>query len=459
MNIVVIGAGEVGFHLTRLLSKEAHRVTVVDMDARALARVGAAMDVQLIEGHAADCEVLVRAGASTADLVVAATNNDELNMLASLFARRLGARRTVVRVHASKHVLDNQYFYKDTLGFDLTVSPEEISAWEILRVCRGQNALPVENFAGGRLQMRRVEISEASPAAGKRFGDLKLHGKLVPTAVIRGAEVTILRGDYTLASGDFVVLSGVPEALDKAEKQLGGKRDLPKRVILVGGGTLALLIARELKALGVSVRLIVETDEAAEAMLKGLSGSEIVRGRGTDLDLLGQEAIHRADFFISVGPSDEENLLSCQLAKSAGAQRTIALVNQADYAALVDRLGIDHAVSPRRLVARRIAHFVRADSDGCVMQIHHGAAEILDKQIPRGSRLVDRTIQECALPVGTVVAGVVRDDEVIIPRGDTVLEAGDHVILFALREVLRDVEEFFGSRDSALTAEGAPAGS
>jgi trk system potassium uptake protein TrkA len=198
------------------------------------------------------------------------------------------------------------------------------------------------------------------------------------------------------------------------------------------------------------VRLIAHDEADAEYLSRNLGGEEVVRGSGTDLEVLGQEGIHRADWFISLSPQDEMNLLACQLAKSAGAQRTIALVNQPDFAALSDRLGIDHSVSPRRLVARRIAQFVRADSEGSITQIHHGAAEVLDKHIPEGSRHTGRTLQEVGLPLGTVVGGIIRGDEVIVPRGDTRLEVGDHLIVFALREVLRDVQEFFSGGEEPV---------
>lgn len=443
MNILVIGAGEVGLQLAKLLSREGHRVTMVDKDAAALARVASAADVRSIAGHAGDHQTLQDAGAAEADLVVAGTNNDELNMLAAFISRKLGARKTAVRIHAARHVLENQYYYKDILGFDLTISPEEMAAMEILRVLRGQNAMPVESFAGGRLQMRRLEILPDSPAAGKRFAELKIPQKVVATGVLRGSEVAIPRGDFAVEAGDFLMLIGIPEALDKSEKVLGGRRDLPKRVIVSGGGNITLLVARDLKPRGVSVSLIAEDAAAARFLSENLDGAEIIRGSGTDLDLLSQEAVHRADWFISLGPHDETNLLACQLAKSAGAQRTIALVNHPDYASLVDRLGIDHALTPRRLVARRIAQFVRTASDGSITQIHHGAAEVLDKHVPEGSRHAGRTLQEMDLPLGTVVGGIVRGDEVLVPRGETTVEAGDHLIVFALREVLRDVQEFF----------------
>lgn len=452
MNVLVIGAGEVGTHLARFLTKEAHAVTLVDRDARALRRAARATDVQTVEGNGSSHPVLDRAGAGTAELVVAVTNNPELNMVACTVAKHLGARRTVVRVGGGQALRDNQLVYKDVLGFDLTISPEEMAALEILRVCRGQNAMPVENFAGGRLQMRRLEILDDSPASGKSFAQLKMPGTVLATGVVRGTDVTIPRGDFVLESRDYVMLLGVPEGLEKAEKVLGGRRDLPKRVLISGGGPIALLVARDLGTLGVKVRIIEADKDAAERLSRDLDGAEVVHGAGTDMEILNQEGIHRAGFFISLMENDEVNLLACQLARSLGAERTIAKVNRSDYAALVGRLGVDHSVSPRRLVARRIAQYVRGASQGSITQIHHGAAEVLDRTVADRWRWAGRPLSEIPFPPGTMVGGILRGDETVIPNGATAPRPGDHLLVFAKREVLDDVERLFAQSADDIAA-------
>lgn len=453
MNVLVVGAGEVGSHLARFLTKEAHGVTIVDRDAKSLRRTARVTDVQTVEGHGASYPTLEKAGAAAADLVVAVTNNDELNMVACTVAKRLGARRTVVRVHAAEDVRDNQFLYKDILGFDLIISPEEMAALEILRVCRGQNAMPVENFAGGRLQMRRLEILDDSPAAGKSFKDLKMVNSVRATGILRGTEVSIPRGDTVLESRDYVMLLGMPDGLDKAEKILGGRRDLPKRVLVSGGGPIALLVAKDLGALGVKVRIIEPDKEAAEQLSRDLEGAEVVHGAGTDMEILNQEGVHRAGYFISLTPNDEVNLLACQLAKSLGAEKTIAMVNRSDYAALVARLGVDHAVSPRRLVARRIAQYVRGASQGSITQIHHGAAEVLDRSVVNGWKYAGRPLMEIPFPQASMVGGIIRGDDIIIPGGATVAESGDHMIVFAKREVLEELGQLFSAVEEAAPEE------
>jgi trk system potassium uptake protein TrkA len=435
----VIGAGEAGSHLAKYLTKEAHDVTLVDHDVRALQRAARVADIQTIEGHGASYSILERAGAGQADLFVAVTSHDELNMVACMLARKLGAKRTVVRVHATRDTSDNPFIYKDILGFDFMISPGEMAAIEILRICRGQNAMPVEHFAGGRLQMRRLELSEGSPGVGKSLMSMRLPRDVLATAVLRGAEVSIPRGDFVLGGSDYVMLIGIPEALDKAEKILGGRRDLPKRVLIHGGGSIAMLVSKDLASLGVSVRIFESDRDAADRLASRLSNVHIVHGEGTDMELLNQEGVGRADFFIALTDRDETNLLSCQLARNLGAGKTMALINRGDFVALVDRLGIDHAVSPRRLVARRIAQLARGSAAGSLTQLHHGAAEVLDLPVSERWTYIGHVLKDIPFPTGSVVGGVVRGDEIFVPRGETAMQAGDHLLIFALKGELQDV--------------------
>lgn len=448
MDILVIGAGEVGYHLVKHLSREAHRVTLVDRDSDALGRAGTTVDIQTVQGHGASHEVLERAGAAKADLVCAVTNNDELNMLAGLLTRKMGARRAVVRIHAADHVHDDEFFYKDVLDFDLTISPDGLAALEILRICRGQNAAPVESFAGGRLQMRRLEILPDSPVAGRSLAKARIPAKVLCSGVVRGPEVSIPNGEFVLEAGDFAMLIGVPEALDKAERVLGGKRSLPKRVMISGGGSIAFIVARDLMHLGVSVRLIESDEGRAEQLSQLLEGADVVRGEGTNIELLVEEGIKKADHFISLEPKDEVNLLACQLAKQLGAQHTTALLQRGDYSRLEGRFGVDNSISPRRLVARRIAHFVRSAPIGSIARIHHGAAEVLDRLIAPDWKHAGAPLHEIPFPVGTIVGGIIRGQEVIVPSGDTRIEAADHLILFCLRDVLGDLQGLFETAEA-----------
>ena len=441
MRVLIIGAGEVGSHLAKYLTKEAHDVTLVDRRAKVLQRVARMVDVQTVEGHGAAYRVLEKAGAEKADLVVAVTQHDEVNMVACMVARKLGARKTVVRVHATQDATDNPFIYKDILGFDFMISPGEIAAMEVMRVCRGQNAIPVENFAGGRLQMRRLELVSESPGVGAALANTRLPKNVMVTGVLRGADVFIPRGQFQLEVQDFVILIGKPESLDKAEKVLGGRRDLPKRVMINGGNPMAYLVARDLSALGVSVRVVVPEKDMADSLASVLNKVDIVLGEGTDLDLLNQEGIAKTDIFIALKDNDEVNLLACQLAKNLGAGKTMALISRGDYVALVDRLGIDHAVSPRKLVARRIAQFARGTAGGSITQIHHGLAEVVDRQIPETWAYVELPVKEIPLPENSVIGGVVRGSDIFVPKGDTEIHAGDRLLLFVLRDDLPAVEE------------------
>ena len=447
MNIVIIGAGEVGRHLARFLDKEAHRVTVVDHDPRRLRQVSDIADVQAVCGDAANDRVLEKAGIGKADLLVAVTDRDELNMLVSLVGKRLGARRTVVRVHASGHLLERQMFYKDTLGFDLTISPEQMSGLEIMRICRVHNPLPVETFAGGRLQMRRLDIKADSPALERPLADLKMPKGALVTMVIRGRDALIPRGSFLMESGDVAVSLGLPEALDKMEAVLGRHQSLPKRVIAVGSSNLTVIVARFLMPLGIRVKIIESDEETAGRIATDLPDADVVHGDPTSKDLLKEEGIDGTDFFLALGwkgaTPDEWNMVACQLAKSLGAQRTVAIVERPDFAALTESLSIDHAVSPRRLVARRIAAFVRSGGRASIASIHHGAAEVLDHAVSADWVYAGEAVKRIPFPEGSIVGAIVRDTETLIPKGDTVLRAGDHLLIFAVTAAIEHVERLF----------------
>lgn len=218
---------------------------------------------------------------------------------------------------------------------------------------------------------------------------------------------------------------------------------MPRRVLIVGGGHIGLMVARNLVPLGISVRLVAQDEEEAEHLSRQLSGAQVIVGTGTDTELLKEEGINRTDVFVSLQESDEVNLLACQLARSLGVEKTVALVNRPDYAALVHRLGIERAVSPRRLVAKRIADFVRGESRASITTIHHGAAEVIDLVIDERFPYRRKALKGIPFPAGSIVAGLIRGEEVLVPRGDTRIEEGDHLLIFCLTPVVESIEALF----------------
>jgi trk system potassium uptake protein TrkA len=449
MDIVVIGAGEVGSHLADILSREGHRVSVVDSRPEKGARLMESMDVQAITGDGSAADTLNSAGASRADLAVAVTNDDKVNMLACLVAKHLGARRVILRLRETKRISGYRYFYKRSLGFDVVLSTEELAAEEIAATVREQHALEVESFADGRVQLRRLRIRQESELTSETLAELRLPGGLLVAAVMRKSAFFVPTGETQLAVDDQIYVIGRAPDLDEFEL-LSGARKLGRRsIVIMGGGGVGREIARKLDGLpGMSIRVLERDPEIARGIASEFNEVMVLVGDGSDLDLLLEERIGEANVFIATTKDDENNMVACQLARSLGVERTVAVINKASYRKIYDLLGVDQAISPRVLCANRILRFVRSSSVSSIAVIADGRGEVLELEVKHKRGKGARKVKNLGLPRGTVIGAVVRGSEVLIPSGDTMVEDGDHVILFTLPENLGDVEEMF-SGDAA----------
>jgi trk system potassium uptake protein TrkA len=455
MDIVIVGAGEVGYHLAEILSREQHRVSVVDTDPDKARRIRETLDVHMELGDGTYAETLNRVGASRADLVVAVTDNDHVNMLACLVARRLGGKREILRLKDTTRLAGYRYFYKGALGFDVVLSTEELAADEIVATVREQHALEVESFADGRVQLRRLRIRQESELTCEVIAGLRLPAGLLIAAVARKDRFFVPSGDDQLAVDDQVYLIGRSGDLDQFEHLAGARRLGRRSVVIMGGGGVGRKIASRLDGVpGVSVRIFERDPAKARAIAPQFSSSVMVLvGDATDLDLLLEERIGEANVFIAGTDDDEDNMVACHLARSLGVERTVAIVNKASYRQIYDLMGVDLAISPRTLCANRILRFVRSGSVSSIAVIADGRGEVLELEAHfRGTR-TERKVKNLGLPRGVVIGAIVRADDVIIPTGETSVEEGDHVILFTLPEKLGRVEDLFRGRDSFATPE------
>lgn len=442
MNIVIVGAGEVGHHLADILSREEHSVSVVDPDPSKARRMMESLDVQALVGDGTRADVLTQAGASKADLVVAVTDDDHVNMIACVLARGLGAKRRILRLRETSHLEGYRYFYKRTLGFDVVLSTQELAAEEILSTVREAHALEVESFADGRVQLRRLLLREESELTTEPILSLRLPAGVLIAAVSRDDRFFVPSGEDHLLVGDQIYLIGEGRDCDAFERLAGEKTSWQRSVVIMGAGGIGRQIVRALRvSTGVSVRVIERDSARARSLAATASGDTMVlEGDATDLDLLLEERIGEANVFIATTDDDEDNMVACQLARSLGVERTIAMVNKASYRQIYDLLGIDQAISPRILCANSILRFVRSGSPRAIAVIGDGKAEVLE--LTAGFRDGKR-IRGLDLPKGTVVGAVVRGDSVRIPTGETVIEPGDQVIVFTLPENLERVERLF----------------
>jgi len=443
MNIAVIGAGEVGFHLADILSREGHRVSVVDSDPSKSRRLMESLDVQVVVGDGTRAEVLNTAGVSKADLAVIVTDTDRTNMLACALASRLGAKRVILRLNDMRRLKGYHYFYKQTLGFDIALSTQDLVADEIVATVREKHALEVESFADGRVQVRRLRINEESEILNKPLKDLELPRGVLVGGVARGESFYVPTGSDELQLGDQLYLIGKAEELDAFERLAGARAIGRRSVVLMGAGGIGRQVARKLSEVsGVHLRVIESDPVRAKALAAEAVGDMMVlQGDATDIDLLIEERIGESNVFIATSGDDERNMVACQLARSLGVKRTVAMVNKSSYRQIYDLLGIDLAISPRVQCANRILRFVRSTSIEAVAVLGEGRAEVLDLQARFRGKRKEHTINQLGIPEGSVVGAIVREDDVTIPHGDSVVKDGDHVIVFSVPE---NVEAILG---------------
>ncbi len=452
MKILIIGAGEVGLHLARVFSQENHQIVMVDDNRPRLDYIEDAFDVQVVYGHGASAGVLERAGAWGADIVLAVTNSDEVNMLAAFFAKVQGAKRTIVRFKRAEHLRFHRHFYTTSLGIDTILVPIELCSQEIAELVRARQAVAVENFAGGQIQMRQVQVTEKSPWAGNKLAKVRMPRQTLVAAVIRSNEIMIPNGETEIQKDDELLIIGHADAMDSLDKFGGRKKEGPRLVVIVGGGDLGLSVARSIEYSEIRTKLIEEDRERAEYLSEELDEVVVFHGDGTDVNLLKEVGADHADVFIAASGEDEKNLISCQLAKSLGAKKTIALVKKSDYVSIYQRLGVDAAISPRLLVAQKILTYIRSGAVATIAVIAEGKAEVIEMIAQPESKIVRAPLMKIGFPKGAIIGSVVRKGEVIIPDGNFQLKPDDSCIVFTFLETLPQVERFFLGKKRSFIA-------
>ena len=448
MNILIVGLGEVGSHLAKMLSGGGNAVTVIDADPHKLKSVAEALDVHAVRGDGSEAMTLDSADADSADLLLAVSNDDNVNKLACLLGKRMGAKKTVLRVKDMTALRRFRTFYKKNLQYDLVLSLEELAAEEIVKTIRQTQAVAVETFAEGKVQLRHLRLNEDSSLLGVPVKDLKMPSGVLIAAIDRDHDVIIPGGSDILEPNDEVIVLGNPKSIASLEKKTGVRSTYLRNVVMFGSTGIVTHVCKALRRLRVQPRIIIEDRAEAERISAELDGVTVLHGNATDLALLREERIGDADAFLGMSADDEKNLMSCQLARSLNVARTVALVQKTDYVSIYQQLGVDVAISPRLLCADRILSFVRGGSISAIATIEEGKAEVLEVEIKAGSKLVGRTLAKAGFPRGCVVGAIARESgEILIPMGSDELQAGDSLVLFLLSSVAGKVMELAGVKE------------
>ena len=446
---VVMGAGQVGFHLARLLSQDGHQVTVIEAAADRRARIDEELDVLVVGGNGAHVPVLEQAQVDQADLFLAVSSSDEANLAAAHLARHLGAARSVVRVAAPEGVIGHRRVYEEVFGVDLMLSTQLLTTTRILNLIRGHTTTAVESFAEGRVELRRVEVEPGSLLARRPLRELELPAGSLVVAFFHGDTLTIPSGDDHAEAGDEALVLASTEVIAKVERLVTPRPAVVGTIVIAGGGSTGQTVARALHGGDYRVRIIERDRAKAGEVAAAFPRFQVLHGDATDLSLLKAEGIDAAGSFIAVTGNDDSNLMASLLARDLGIEMVAPLVERAETFELWQRLGLTRVFSPRVLAYEHIAEYIASGYSANIVSLSHGEAVVLERRLYEPSPAAGVTLAEISPPRGMIVGAVVRGRRVFVPRGADRLEVGDVVILFVKKEELGTVQLLFPGRDTA----------
>lgn len=456
MKIVILGAGQVGGTLATNLSNEANDITVVDMNENYLRELRDRLDISVVCGHASHPGVLLQAGIEDADMLIAVTSDDEINMVACQIAHSLFHTPTkIARVRSQEYVSYPGLFRSEAVPVDVIISPEQIVSNYIFRLVQQPGALQVLDFADGRVQLVAVRAYYGGPLVGQELRFLRKHMPNVDTrvaAIYRRNHAIMPQGSTVLEADDEVFFIAAREDIRAVMSELR-RVDRPyKRIVIAGGGNIGLSLAQKLEKRH-SVKVIEYSSQRAAFLSDNLSRSIVLHGSASDQDLLLEENIEDCDVFLAVTNSDEANIMSSMLAKRLGARKVLTLISNPAYADLVQGGEIDIAISPQQATIGSLLTHVRRGDIVNVHSLRRGAAEAIEVVAhgdSKSSKVVGKALEDIDLPEGTTIGAIVRekeksgDYEVLIAHDDVVIESGDHVIVFLVdKRYTRDIERLF----------------
>ena len=446
MRIMIIGAGQVGRHLSRKFSAEGQDVVLIDRNEARLRRLERELNILAVHGSGASVKVLEDAGIDNTDLFIAVTDSDEVNLVACLLSKKYNVKKRVARVRNEDYLSTDAPLNEKALGIDMLISPDRAMTDEIMQLITVSEAFDTAEFADGQVVLVGYVIHENNPCAGLQLQKLKqLKGsyRYVVAAIIRN-DTTIIPGGYdSIEVGDKVYLMVRKQDIAEIENMFNLASKVPELVFIIGGGTIGFYVAKRLEALGINVRLVEEDADHCEYLTENLGNTLVLNFDGLEANVLMEEGIEKADLIIAVTDSDAINILASLLAKHHGAKKCITKINRHDFIPLLGKLGIDVALSPREVAADMILRFVRRGFILSVTTILGSDAEVVELKVPDRPKFIDAPLKSLNFPKGAIVGAIVRDSQVFILSGETTLQPDDNLIVFFTKEAIHHVEAFF----------------
>ena len=447
MKIVIIGCGKVGSSIARELNTSGHDITVVDNNGAAVRRLSESLDVMGIEGNGATYEALSEAGAETADLVIAATARDEVNLYACLMARAAGVPHTIARVRSPEYT-DDLYRVKDQLRLSMSINPELTEAIEISRLLRFSGALEIDSFAKGAVELIKVLVPPNSPLCDKKISQIDtLKGRVRICTVERGNEVYIANGETRIKAGDKASIVAKPEIAAKFFKKSGFNIGRSRDVILLGGGKVSFYLAQRLIKSGANVKIIERNEQRCNLLSSMLHDAMIIHGDCMDQELLLSEGIESADGVAALMDYDEENILISLYIKSVSHAKIITKINNESFDSIISNLGLESVISPKTLTGEYIARYIRAMQNSLgsnvetLYRLHEDRVEALEYRAKSNSRTVDTPLMQLDLKDDLQVICISRGGKIILPQGSDVIKPDDSVVVVTKHKGLSDLND------------------
>lgn len=448
MNIIIVGCGKVGQALAEQLNDEGSNITVIDISAEKVNEVSSRYDVMGVAGNGATHRIQQEAGIDHADLLIAVTGSDELNLLCCVIARKAGNCQTIARVR-SPHYSTEASFLKDELGLAMVINPEQEAAREIARILRFPSAMKIDTFGRGRVELLKFRVPENSPLVGCAAREIvtKLHCDVLVCTVERGEEAYIPKGDFVFEERDVISIVAAPRKAAEFFRKIHYKMNSVHDVMIIGGGEIGHYLCEQLLRSGMSIKIIEKDTKRCEELCELLDGVTIINGDASDQNILLEAGLENTDAFVALTNLDEENILLSLFAKNEGHCKLVTKINRIEFDNVINQLDLDSTIYPKNVTSDNIVRYVRAmrSSIGSNMEtlynVIKGKVEAAEFIIKEQSSVLDTPLMELKLKPNVLIAAILRDKKVMIPRGHDILQINDAVIIVSSRLALHDITD------------------
>ena len=445
MRIIIAGAGEVGFHLAKLLAYEDHDIVLIDTDQEKLKLASSSLDVGTVHGNASSPKMLREANVEAAHLFIAVTQSQETNISTCMIAKHLGAQKTVARIQNTEFIFNKDSLNLKELGIDELISPESLAAREIKRLLKETALTDTFEFDNGLLTLMGVIIDENSILKNKTLNDtshLNPDENFITVAILRDQETIIPRGDTKFEVNDHAYFIAQSDGIERVLDLTGKEKTEIKRIMILGGSQAGVHAARRLSK-KYKVKLIEKDKEKCYELANELPNTLIINGDSSDVDLLIEEGIKDTDAFIAVTGDSESNIISCLVAKNNGVEKTIALIENIDYIHISQNIGVDTMINKKLIAANFIFRYIRKGNVISLTSIHGVDAEVLEFNVAPESKITKKVIKDLNFPKSAIVGGVIRKGKGYTTMGNFRVEPSDRVVVLCKPDCIHAVEEFF----------------